>query len=106
MRDTYVESTDVKNIPMVREFMDVFLEKLSGLLVDRNIEFYIDIVPGTNLISMPPYRIAPAELKELKEQLHELLDKSFIRLSTSSWGAPILFVRKKDGLLRLCIDYR
>ena len=55
---------------------------------------------------MPPYRMAPAELSELKEQLHELLDKGFIRPSTSPWGAPVLFVKKKDGSLRLCIDYR
>ena len=70
------------------------------------IEFCIDVVPGTDPISMPPYRMAPAELKELKEQLKELLDKGFIRPSSSPWRAPVLFVKKKDGSLRLCIDYR
>ena len=69
-------------------------------------EFCIDVVSGTNPISMPPYRMAPAELKELNEQLKELLDEGFIRPSTSPWGAPVLFVKKKDGSLRLYIDYR
>ena len=73
---------------------------------DREIEFCIDVVPGTDPISMPPYRMVPVELKELNEQLKELLDKGFIRPSTSPWGAPVLFVKKKDGSLRLCIDYR
>lgn len=66
----------------------------------------IDVVPGTTPISITPYRIAPAELKELKTQLQELLDKGFIRLSMSHWATPVLFVKKKDGSLRLCIDYR
>src|SRR5262249_34828909 len=73
---------------------------------DREIEFCIDVVAGTAPISLPPYRMAPAELRELKEQLQELLDQGFIRPSTSPWGAPVLFVKKKDGSLRLCIDYR
>ena len=73
---------------------------------DREIEFCIDVVPGTAPISLPPYRMAPAELKELKEQLQDLLDKGFVRPSTSPWGAPVLFVKKKDGSLRLCIDYK
>ena len=73
---------------------------------EREIEFCIDVVPGTDPISMPPYRMAPADLKELNEQLKELLDKGFIKSSTSPWGAPVLFVKKKDGSLRLCIDYR
>ena len=78
---------------------------MPGLPPDGEIEFYIDVVPGTDPISMPPYRMAPAELKELNEQLKELLDKGFIRPSSSPWGAPVLFM-KKDGSLRLCIDYR
>ena len=73
---------------------------------DREIEFCIDVVPGTAPISLPPYRMAPAELKELKEQLQDLLDKGFVKPSTSPWGALVLFVKKKDGSLRLCIDYR
>ena len=62
--------------------------------------------PGTTPISQAPYRMAPAELKELKIQLQELLDKGYIRPSVSPWGAPVLFVKKKDGTMRLCIDYR
>ena len=73
-------------------------------------EFTIDLIPGTEPISIPPYRMAPAELRELKAQLEELLSKGFIRPSISSWGAPVLFVKKKkkkkNGSLRLCIDYR
>ena len=69
-------------------------------------EFTIDLILGTGLISIPPFRMAPAELRELKAQLEELLSKGFIRPSISPWGAPVLFVKKKDGSLRLCIDYR
>ena len=87
-------------------FPDVFPEELPGLPPDREIEFCIDVVPGTVPISLPPYRMAPAELKELKEQLPDLLDKGLVRPSTSPWGAPVLFVKKKDGSLRLCIDYK
>ena len=79
---------------------------MPGLPPEREIEFCIDVVLGTDPIFMPPYRMAPAELNELKEQLQELFDKGFIRPSTSPWGAPVLFVKKKDGSLRLCIDYR
>ena len=69
-------------------------------------EFEIDLAPGTTPISKAPYRMAPTELKELKTQLEELLQAEFIPPSTSPWGAPVLFVKKKDGSLRLCIDYR
>ena len=79
---------------------------MPGLPPEREIEFCIDVVPGTDPISMPPYRMAPAELSELKEQLQDLFEKGFIQPSTSLWGAPVLFVKKKDGSLRLCIDYR
>ena len=72
----------------------------------REIDFFIDLVSGTELISMAPYRMTPTELRELKEQLQDLLDKKFIRPSVSPWGAPMLFVKKKNGSLRLCIDYR
>ena len=72
----------------------------------REIEFNINLIPDTTPISKAPYRMAPAELKELKVQLEEMLEKGLIRPSTSPWGAPVLFVRKKDGTLRLCIDYR
>jgi hypothetical protein len=73
---------------------------------DRDIEFAIELQPGTTPISKRPYRMPPAELAELKKQLQELLDKRFIRPSTSPWGCPALFVKKKDESLRLCIDYR
>ena len=72
---------------------------------DREIEFSIDLLPGTAPISKAPYRMAPTELKELKEQLVELLDKRFIHPSASPWGALVLFVKKKDGSMRLCINY-
>ncbi|KAA0063211.1 hypothetical protein E6C27_scaffold205G00190 [Cucumis melo var. makuwa] len=84
----------------------VFRDDLSGLPPDREIEFTIELLPGTAPISQAPYRMAPSELKELKMQLQELVDKGYIRPSVSSWGAPVLFVKKKDGTLRLCIDYR
>jgi len=72
---------------------------------DREIQFAIELVPGTAPISKAPYPMAPAELAELKKQLQELLDKGLIQPSVSVWGAPVLSIRKKDGSLRLCIDY-
>ena len=106
VRNVEADKGAVDRVPVVCEFPDVFPEELPGLPPDREIEFCIDVVPGTDPISMPPYRMAPAKLKELNEQLKELLDKGFIRPSSSPWGAPVLFVKKKDGSLRLCIDYR
>jgi hypothetical protein len=103
--DLQKKELEIKDIPIVREFPDVFPEDLPGLPPDREVEFSIDLVPGTAPISKAPYRMAPAKLKELKGQLEELLDKGFIRPSASPWGAPVLFV-KKDGSMRLCIDYR
>ena len=104
--DRRQEGTWLEDIPIVKEFPYVFLDDISVLPPDRAIEFFIELIPGTESISIPPYRMAPAELKELNAQFEELLSKSFIRPSTSPWGAPILFVKKKDGSLRLCIDYR
>ena len=95
----------IEEIPIVREFMDVFPEKLPGIPLDREIEFTIDLLPNTAPISKASYRMAPLELKELKDQLQELLDKGFIRPSVSPWGASVLFMKKKDGSMRLCIDY-
>ncbi|KAK8623622.1 hypothetical protein V6N13_064989 [Hibiscus sabdariffa] len=82
------------------------VKELPGLPPDRDVEFEIETYPSSAPVSMAPYRMAPKELKELKVQLQELLDRGFIRPSTSPWGAPVLFVKKKDGSLRLCIDYR
>ncbi|KAL0536321.1 hypothetical protein IC582_025265 [Cucumis melo] len=92
--------------PVVREYPDVFPDELPGLPPPREVDFAIDLEPGTAPISRAPYRMAPVELKKLKVQLQELLDKGFIWPSVSPWGAPVLFVKKKDGSMRLCIDYR
>ena len=104
--DRRQEGTRLEDIPIVKEFPDVFPDDISGLPPDREVEFTIDLIPGTEPISIPPYRMAPAELRELKAQLEELLSKGFFRLSISPWGALVLFMKKKDGSLRLCIDYR
>ena len=104
--ETEKEGTLVDEIQVVREFSDVFPDDIAGLPLDREVEFTIDLIPGIKPISIPPYRMAPAELRELKAQLEELLSKGFIRPSISPWGAPVLFVKNKDGSLRLCIDYR
>lgn len=93
-------------IPVVCEFPDVFPEELPGLPPDREVEFAIELIPGTAPISRRPYRMPPNELAELKNQLKELLDKGFIRPSSSEWGCPALFVKKKDQSLRMCVDYR
>ncbi|XP_052180212.1 uncharacterized protein LOC127793503 [Diospyros lotus] len=100
------EPLKIEEVRIVREFGDVFPDELPRLPPQREIEFAIEIVPGAGPISIPPYKMAPAELRELKTQLQELLDKGFIRPSMSPWGAPVLFVKKKDGSLRMCIDYR
>ncbi|GAB2285598.1 hypothetical protein Dimus_020042, partial [Dionaea muscipula] len=104
--DTEKAEPKLEELPVVKEFPDVFPEDLPGIPPDREVEFVIDLVPGTTPISKAPYRMAPAELKELHSQLQKLLDKGFIRPSVSPWGAPVLFVKKKDGTMRLCIDYR
>ncbi|XP_061999269.1 uncharacterized protein LOC133716595 [Rosa rugosa] len=104
--DTKREVLNIEDILVVRKFPDVFPDELPGLPPVREIDFTIELLPGTTPIYQAPYRMAPAELKELKTQLQELLDKGFIRPSVSPWGAPVLFVKKKDDTLRLCIDYR
>ena len=86
----------VERIPMVRDYPDVFPDELPGMPPDRDIEFAIELQPGKTPISKRHYRMPPAELAELKKQLQELLDKGFIRPSTSPWGCPALFVKKKD----------
>ncbi|CAH9086750.1 unnamed protein product, partial [Cuscuta epithymum] len=104
--DKTKEGTNIDDVRVVCKYPDVFPKDLPGLPPDREIEFVIEVEPGTKPISIPPYRMAPAELNELKTQLQELLDNGFIRPSHSPWGAPVLFVKKKDGTLRMCIDYR
>ncbi|KAA3483554.1 DNA/RNA polymerases superfamily protein [Gossypium australe] len=96
----------IESVPIVCEYLDVFPEELPGLPPVREVEFGIELTLGTAPISISPYRMAPTELKELKAQLQELTDKGFARSSSSPWGAPMLFVKKKDGSMRLCIDYR
>ena len=104
--DTRSNKARLEGIPVVRDFLVVFPDDLPGLPPKREIDFPIDLVSGTAPISLPPYKMASAELKKLKAQLQELVDGGFIRPSISPWGAPVLFVKKKDGSWRLCIDYR
>ncbi|GKB45279.1 putative reverse transcriptase domain-containing protein [Tanacetum coccineum] len=95
----------LEDIPVVREFPEVFPEDLPGLPPVRQVEFQIDLIPGTTPVARAPYRLAPSKMQELSNQLQELSDRGFIRPSTSPWGAPVLFVKKKDGSFRMCIDY-
>ncbi|GJR53121.1 putative reverse transcriptase domain-containing protein, partial [Tanacetum coccineum] len=94
------------DIHVVREFPEVFPDDLSGLPPIREVEFRIDLIPGALPVAKAPYRLAPSEMNELSNQLEELQEKGFIRPSSSPWGAPVLFVKKKDGAMRMCIDYR
>ncbi|GJR66003.1 putative reverse transcriptase domain-containing protein [Tanacetum coccineum] len=100
------EERRLEDVPIVREFPEVFPEELPGLPPTRQVEFQIDLVPGAAPVARAPYRLAPAEMQELSTQLQELSDRGFIRPSSSPWGAPVLFVKKKDGSFRMCIDYR
>ncbi|GJS04853.1 putative reverse transcriptase domain-containing protein [Tanacetum coccineum] len=97
------EKKRLKGVPIVRDFPEVFPEDLPGLPPTRQVEFQIDLVPGVASIARAPYRLAPSERKELSEQLKELSDKGFIRPSSSPWGAPVLFVKKKDGSFRISL---
>nr|GEX05872.1 putative reverse transcriptase domain, aspartic peptidase domain protein [Tanacetum cinerariifolium] len=106
IHDTTSEVPSIHDQPIVSEFPDVFPDELPGIPPIREVEFNIELIPGLEPISKAPYRMAPIELKELKDQLEELLERGFIRPSVSPWGAPVLFVKKKDGSMRLCIDYR
>ena len=94
------------DMPVVREFLDVFLEELPIVPPRRKVDFRIDLFPGTAPIANALYRLEPPEMHELSSQLQGLLGKQFIRPSILPWGAPILFVKKKDGLDCMCIDYR
>ncbi|GJR64193.1 putative reverse transcriptase domain-containing protein [Tanacetum coccineum] len=100
------EKKRLEDVPIVRDFPEVFPKDLPGLPLTRQVEFHIDLIPGAAPVARAPYRLAPSEMKELSDQLQELSDKGFIRPSSSPWGAPVLFVKKKDGSFRMCIDYR
>ncbi|GJV15222.1 hypothetical protein Tco_1360545 [Tanacetum coccineum] len=100
------EGKRLEDVPIVRDFPEVFPEDLSGIPPARQVEFQIDLVPGVAPVAQAPYRLAPSEMKELAEQLQELSDKGFIRPSSSPWGAHVLFVKKKDRSFCMCIDYR
>ncbi|GJT65527.1 putative reverse transcriptase domain-containing protein [Tanacetum coccineum] len=100
------EKKRLEDIPIVQDSPEVFPEDLPGLPLAQQVEFQIDLVPGVAPVARAPYRLSPSEMKELSEQLKELSDKGFIRPSSSPWGAPVLFVKKKDGSFRMCIDYR
>lgn len=97
---------EIHEVPVVCDFVDVFPEELPGMPPIRDIEFVIELLPGTAPISKRPYRMPPNELEELKKQLGELQEKGFIRPSSSPWGCPVIFVKKKDKTLRMCVDYR
>ncbi|KAD6455003.1 hypothetical protein E3N88_09709 [Mikania micrantha] len=96
----------IEDIPIIKDFPEVFPEDLPGLPPVRQVEFRIELVHGATPVAKSPYRLAPSELQELASQLQELSEKGFIRPSSSPWGAPVLFVKKKDGTFRMCIDYR
>nr|GEV70374.1 putative reverse transcriptase domain-containing protein [Tanacetum cinerariifolium] len=96
----------LEDIPVVREFPKLFPEDLPGLHPVRQVEFQINLILGAAPVSRAPYRLAPSEMQELSDQLQELADRGFIRPSTSPWGAPVLFIKKKDRSFRMCIDYR
>jgi hypothetical protein len=100
------ESNPIEAITIVSEFPVVFPKELPGMPLERKVEFAIELIPGTAPISKRAYRVSGLELVELKKQIDELLEKGYIRPSTSPWAAPVLFVEKKDGTKRMCIDYR
>ena len=101
-----LEEKSLEHIRIVCEYRDIFLEELSGMPPDCAIQFSIELLPGTAPISKRSYRMDVKNLTELKKQIEELLEKGFIRPSSSPWGAPVLFVNKEDGSRRMCVDYR
>nr|GFB64955.1 retrotransposon protein, putative, Ty3-gypsy subclass [Tanacetum cinerariifolium] len=106
IHDTTSDVPSIHDHPIVSEFPDVFPDELPGIPPVCEVEFSIELILGAEPISKTPYRMAPIEIKDLKDQLQEFLERGFIRPSVSPWGAPVLFVKKKDGSMRLCIDYR
>jgi hypothetical protein len=101
-----LDASQGSEVPVVNEFPDVFPKELPGMAPDRDIEFVIELKPGTTPIYKTPYRMATPKLAELEEHIKELLERGFIYLNSSSWGAPLIFVPKKVGTQRLCMDYR
>nr|GFA15052.1 putative reverse transcriptase domain-containing protein [Tanacetum cinerariifolium] len=95
----------LENVPIVRDFPELFPEYLLGIPPTRQVEFQINLIPGATPVARAPYRLTPSEMKELSDQLQELSDKGFIKPSSSPRGAPVLFVKKKDGSFWMCIDY-
>jgi len=96
----------VGDLPVVQGFAEVFPDDITDLPLEREVEFAIDLVPGTSPISIASYQMSTSKLGELKKELEELLENQFIKLSVFLWGAPVLLVKKKDGSMRLCADYR
>jgi hypothetical protein len=101
-----IVTIQLQNIPVVCEYPNVFHDDLPGMTQDKDLKFIIELQPGTAPISKRPYYMPPKEISELKNQLPELLDKWYICPSSSNWGSPALFVKKKDGSLQMCVDYR
>ncbi|XP_076915922.1 uncharacterized protein LOC143575414 [Bidens hawaiensis] len=101
-----VEERRIEDVPTVEDLPDVFPDEIPGIAPPRKVEFQIDLVPGAAPVAKSPYWLALLEMQELMTQLQGLMDKEFIRPSFSPWGAPVLFVNKKDDTLRMCIDYR
>jgi hypothetical protein len=99
-----MDASQGPEVPVVSEFLDVYPEELPGMPPNRDIEFVIELMPGTTPIYKSPYRMATPELAELKEHIKELLEKGFVCPSSSLWGAPVIFVLKKDGTQRLCVN--
>ncbi|GKC08647.1 putative reverse transcriptase domain-containing protein, partial [Tanacetum coccineum] len=106
LKSVKAKEKEQEEIIVVRDFLEVFPDDLFGLPPIREIEFRIELILRATLVAKSPYRLAPFELEELSRQLKELQDKGFIRPSSSPWGVPVLFVKKKDGSFRMCIDYR
>ncbi|KAI3720372.1 hypothetical protein L6452_21288 [Arctium lappa] len=104
--DAKLEKKKLEEVEVVCDYPDIFLDNLPGLPQERQVEFHIDLIPGAAPIARAPYRLAPTEMQEMMTQLQELIEKGFIRPSSSPWGAPMLFVKKKDESMRMCIDYR
>ncbi|GKF63743.1 hypothetical protein Tco_0187191, partial [Tanacetum coccineum] len=102
IKDTSLDGPRLESHPIVQNFPN----ELPGLPPEHEAEFTIELIPGAQPISKAPYRMAPVELKELKDELQEPLERGFIRPSISTWGMPVLFVKKKDYSMRLCIDYK